>query len=257
MPAPTQIRLDQLRRRKGADVFGQVFLLLLLTSVIVAFAMVGSVIWDVLVEAWDLISHDIWNFVSSASSSEASKAGVAQGIRGTLMIAGIVILTFPIGIGSAIYLEEYADDTRASRLIQVTVRNLAGVPSIVYGLLGLAVFANVLGRSHRRFERYRGWADLGRPCSSGRGDHRRGSNQSGAVVVTRRGVWTRRDAVGSGEDASCPGRAPQPSLPAPFWPSPELWAKLHRCWSLAPLAFTPPATTTLSDNSKGRSPPCP
>ncbi len=145
MPAPTQIRLDQLRRRKGADVFGQVFLLLLLTSVIVAFAMVGSVIWDVLVEAWDLISHDIWNFVSSASSSEASKAGVAQGIRGTLMIAGIVILTFPIGIGSAIYLEEYADDTRASRLIQVTVRNLAGVPSIVYGLLGLAVFAKSLG----------------------------------------------------------------------------------------------------------------
>ena len=60
------------------------------------------------------------------------------------MIAGIVILTFPIGIGAAIYLEEYANDTWVARLIQVTVRNLAGVPSIVYGLLGLAVFVNGL-----------------------------------------------------------------------------------------------------------------
>ncbi|MEK9525500.1 MAG: phosphate ABC transporter permease PstA, partial [Acidimicrobiaceae bacterium] len=55
-----------------------------------------------------------------------------------------VILTFPIGIGAAIYLEEYANDTWVARLIQVTVRNLAGVPSIVYGLLGLAVFVNGL-----------------------------------------------------------------------------------------------------------------
>ena len=57
------------------------------------------------------------------SLADAGRAGVSQGIRGSILIAGIVILTFPIGIGAAIYLEEYANDTWVARLIQVTVRN--------------------------------------------------------------------------------------------------------------------------------------
>jgi phosphate transport system permease protein len=138
------VDLADLRARKGADITGQIFLGLLLISVALAFAMVGAVFWDVVVEAWDIISTRLWDFIRSPSSSDPAKAGVAQGIRGSLLIAGIVMLTFPIGIAGAIYLEEYADDTWATRLIQVTVRNLAGVPSIVYGLLGLAVFVQGL-----------------------------------------------------------------------------------------------------------------
>jgi phosphate transport system permease protein len=57
----------------------------------------------------------------------------------------VVVLAMPIGIGAAIYLEEYARDTRMSRFIRTNIRNLAGVPAIVYGLLGLAVFSTALG----------------------------------------------------------------------------------------------------------------
>jgi phosphate transport system permease protein len=138
------ISLDSLRARRGDDAAGRLFLALITAAVLLAFLMVGAVGIDVVAESWDLISNRLWGFLTSPSSADAGRAGVSQGIRGSILIAGIVILTFPIGIGSAIYLEEYANDTWVARLIQVTVRNLAGVPSIVYGLLGLAVFVNGL-----------------------------------------------------------------------------------------------------------------
>jgi len=91
-----------------------------------------------------LIGERTWGFLTSPSSSDPEKAGAVQAVRGTVVICAIVALTFPIGIGAAIYLEEYAEDNWVTRLIQVAVRNLAGVPSIVYGLLGLAVFVQSL-----------------------------------------------------------------------------------------------------------------
>ena len=54
-------------------------------------------------------------------------------------------LAFPVGIGSAIYLEEYAPESRFTRFIDLNIRNLAGVPSVVYGILGFAIFVKVLG----------------------------------------------------------------------------------------------------------------
>jgi phosphate transport system permease protein len=138
------ISLDSLRARRGDDAAGRLFLALIIAAVLLAFLMVGAVGIDVVAESWDLLSNRLWGFLTSPSSADAGRAGVSQGIRGSILIAGIVILTFPIGIGAAIYLEEYANDTWVARLIQVTVRNLAGVPSIVYGLLGLAVFVNGL-----------------------------------------------------------------------------------------------------------------
>ena len=138
------ISLDSLRARRGDDAAGRLFLALITCAVLLAFLMVGAVGVDVVAESWDLLSNRLWGFLTSPSSADAGRAGVSQGIRGSILIAGIVILTFPIGIGAAIYLEEYANDTWVARLIQVTVRNLAGVPSIVYGLLGLAVFVNGL-----------------------------------------------------------------------------------------------------------------
>lgn len=138
------ISLDSLRARRGDDAAGRLFLALITGAVLLAFLMVGAVGVDVVAESWDLLSNRLWGFLTSPSSADAGRAGVSQGIRGSILIAGIVILTFPIGIGAAIYLEEYANDTWVARLIQVTVRNLAGVPSIVYGLLGLAVFVNGL-----------------------------------------------------------------------------------------------------------------
>jgi phosphate transport system permease protein len=140
----TTVDLDQLRARRRVDVRGQVFAALLLASVVLAFAMVGAVFGDVAAESWNIVSSRLWDFLRSPSSSDPSRAGVAQGIRGSLLIAAIVMTTFPIGVAGALYLEEYAEDNWRTRLIQVTVRNLAGVPSIVYGLLGLAVFVQGL-----------------------------------------------------------------------------------------------------------------
>jgi len=85
------------------------------------------------------------SFVSSPQSSDPLRAGVRTAILGSLWTIAITILfSFPIGVGAAIYLEEYAGDTFINRLIQTNINNLAGVPSIIYGILGLAIFVRVL-----------------------------------------------------------------------------------------------------------------
>jgi phosphate transport system permease protein len=86
------------------------------------------------------------DFITSPQSSYPEIAGVRTAILGTLWVVGIAVLfSFPLGVGAAIYLEEYAaKDSRINRLIQTNINNLAGVPSIIYGLLGLAVFVRAL-----------------------------------------------------------------------------------------------------------------
>lgn len=91
-----------------------------------------------------------WDFLTSYASRIPSRAGILAALVGTFWLMVITApLTFIIGVATAIYLEEYGKDTRLSRLIQTNISNLAGVPSIVYGLLGLTVFVQLLsmGRS--------------------------------------------------------------------------------------------------------------
>jgi phosphate transport system permease protein len=84
-------------------------------------------------------------FVLSPQSADATRAGVRTAILGSLWTVLIAFLfAFPIGVGAAIYLEEYASDTWLNRIIQVNINNLAGVPSIIYGMLGLAIFVRAL-----------------------------------------------------------------------------------------------------------------
>lgn len=84
-------------------------------------------------------------FVSSAQSDDPELAGVRTALLGSLWVIAITILfSFPIGVGAAIYLEEYASANRINRFIQTNINNLAGVPSIIYGMLGLAIFVRVL-----------------------------------------------------------------------------------------------------------------
>ena len=86
------------------------------------------------------------SFVGSNLSSDPTRAGIAQGLFGSVMLMLIVgTLVIPIGIAAAIYLEEYASDNWFTRFLNTTVRNLAGVPAVVYGLLGLSVFVAVMG----------------------------------------------------------------------------------------------------------------
>lgn len=87
------------------------------------------------------------DFVARPQSSEALTAGIRTAILGSLWtILFTILLAFPLGVGAAIYLEEYATDNKLNRLIQTNINNLAGVPSIVYGILGLAIFVRALER---------------------------------------------------------------------------------------------------------------
>lgn len=84
-------------------------------------------------------------FILSPQSDDPLKAGIRTAILGSLYIIVIVItFSFPIGVAAAIYLEEYATQNRINQIIQTNINNLAGVPSIIYGMLGLAVFVRYL-----------------------------------------------------------------------------------------------------------------
>lgn len=84
-------------------------------------------------------------FVSNTQSSVPIQAGVRTALFGSLWVILITILfAFPVGVGASIYLEEYAEENRINRLIQTNINNLAGVPSIIYGMLGLAIFVRTM-----------------------------------------------------------------------------------------------------------------
>ncbi len=85
------------------------------------------------------------NFIRMPQSSKPELAGVRTAVLGSLWTIAITILfAFPVGLGAAIYLEEYAGDHWVNRIIQTNINNLAGVPSIIYGMLGLAIFVRAL-----------------------------------------------------------------------------------------------------------------
>jgi phosphate transport system permease protein len=85
------------------------------------------------------------SFIIKPQSSDPLRAGVRTAILGSLWVIAITILfAFPVGVGAAIYLEEYAGDSWINRVIQTNINNLAGVPSIIYGMLGLAIFVRAL-----------------------------------------------------------------------------------------------------------------
>ncbi len=84
-------------------------------------------------------------FLVKDQSANPLNAGIRTALLGSLWIIAITfLLAFPIGVGSAIYLEEYAEDTKVNRLLQLNIFNLSAVPSIIYGLLGLAVFVRAM-----------------------------------------------------------------------------------------------------------------
>ncbi|MEP3477622.1 MAG: phosphate ABC transporter permease PstA [Fuerstiella sp.] len=86
------------------------------------------------------------DFFQRGHFHDPEKAGILSGLWGSFWLIGITtMLTLPIGIGAAIYMEEYASDTRLTRFIKLNLSNLAGVPSIVYGMLGLMVFVKFFG----------------------------------------------------------------------------------------------------------------
>ena len=113
------------------------FVFFLGLSLLVGFVMLGALLVDVFVKGVGELS---WSFLTNPPSSLPSRAGARPAILGTIyMMLLLVAMTVPLGVGTAIYLEEYANKERwYNRWLEVNIQNLAGVPSIVYGILGLA-----------------------------------------------------------------------------------------------------------------------
>jgi phosphate transport system permease protein len=102
-----------------------------------AIGLLGVLLVDVAVDGAGTLT---WDFVTSFTSISADQAGIQAALWGTIWLMGVCALfIIPVGVATAIYLEEYADETKWwNRLVEVNIQNLAAVPSIVYGILGLA-----------------------------------------------------------------------------------------------------------------------
>jgi phosphate transport system permease protein len=111
--------------------------------VILALVSLGALLYDVFADGWGRLN---WQFLTSIPSRRASEAGIYSALIGTLYLIGLTtILALPVGVAAAIYLEEYGKGNWLARIIEINIANLAGVPSIIYGLLGLGLFVRALG----------------------------------------------------------------------------------------------------------------
>ena len=131
--------------RGGPDWKPMLFQVILLLLMLASFAILAALLFDIATSAWSTFQTRGLTFVTDGLSLNPDTAGVFTGIVGSLIIAALVaLLAFPIGVSAAVYIEEYAPDNRWTRFLDTTVRNLAGVPSIVYGLLGLSMFVPIV-----------------------------------------------------------------------------------------------------------------
>jgi phosphate transport system permease protein len=138
-------RAEALGRRSAGDrVRGTAFYILLLVAVTVAFVLLGILLVDVFRKGIGYVDGTLLN---EPNSSDPNKAGAGPAIRGTIyMMFLLLVMVVPVGVGTALYLEEYANRERwYNRLLEINIQNLAAVPSIVYGILGLAFLVRGIG----------------------------------------------------------------------------------------------------------------
>lgn len=141
--APVLARLAVRRRRWGDVVFG----VALRACVVLSVGFLVALVAFVLYKGWSRLDSRLWTEMPTARKSRIDTAGVQSAITGTLWVIGTTAaICLPVGIAAAIYLEEYADPRRwYNRLLELNIYNLAGVPSIVFGILGLGIIARTLG----------------------------------------------------------------------------------------------------------------
>ena len=132
--------------RSGRDWRESAFQLVLLLSLIVALVVLIALMLEVVRTAIPVFRERGDVVFENGYSSLPANAGIRSGLVGSIyLMLFVVVLAFPLGIGAAVYMEEYARDTKLTRFINTNIRNLAGVPAIVYGILGLAIFVELLG----------------------------------------------------------------------------------------------------------------
>ena len=141
---PEQVRRQLTGRR--TDLAGRVFQVLLIVALAASIGILVTLVIDVVRTGEGTLTGRLGDFLTGSLRSAPGESGLLQGLRGTFYIGVFtIVFAFPIGVSAAIYLEEYAKDSRLTRFIDLNIRNLAGVPSVVYGILGLAIFVKALG----------------------------------------------------------------------------------------------------------------
>lgn len=132
---------------KRFNVANAVISVLLLFSLLFALVVLITLLADTIIKALPVFRDRGLGFVAAHLSPQAADAGLLEPIMGSLALTlFVIVIAFPIGVAAAVYLEEYAKDSRWTRFVNANVRNLAGVPSIVYGILGLFLFVNIVNR---------------------------------------------------------------------------------------------------------------
>jgi phosphate transport system permease protein len=122
--------------------FDSLFQIVALAAMVLVLAALATLLMDVLVDGWPRMN---WQFLTSGVSRRPENAGIVHALAGSLWVMALTgALALPIGVGAAIYLEEYGGQGRIARLVELNIANLAAVPSIIFGLLGLAVFVRYL-----------------------------------------------------------------------------------------------------------------
>ena len=138
VPAPAFDEALVRRRLAGALVYGA------------CLAAVGVLLGALVLLLVDVVAHGLpWldpDFLTGVPSRRPERAGIFPALVGSLQIGLLVIvLSVPIGVAAAVYLAEYAGESRLNRLLQANLANLAGIPSVIYGIFGLALFVRLLG----------------------------------------------------------------------------------------------------------------
>jgi phosphate transport system permease protein len=142
-PTRSTVELALLGRHR--DVKGRMFQGLLLLSLLIALGVLIVLLWRTWQTAAPVFEARGMDFVRGNLSAFPQQVGIWQGIVGSMiLICFVAVIALPLGVAASIYLQEYARDTRLNRLLITNIRNLAGVPSIVFGILGFVVFAHWL-----------------------------------------------------------------------------------------------------------------
>ena len=130
----------RLMRRR---VIGTIFYGACLASIAILLLTLILILWDVL---WQGVPWLDAQFLTGVPSRKPQQAGVFPALIGSIQVVVITgLLAFPVGVGAAIYLAEYAGNSRLTRALRTNISNLSGVPSVIYGIFGLALFVRVLG----------------------------------------------------------------------------------------------------------------
>lgn len=140
-PAPIDLRGSRTGTERLKE---QLFQGALLLGLLVALGFLVILLYDIISSAIPLYQDRGMDFITGKLSNRITRTGLSQAITGSFQIALVTMtVAFPLGLATAVYLEEYARDNLFTRLVDINIRNLAGVPSIVYGILGFAIYVNL------------------------------------------------------------------------------------------------------------------